>query len=435
MHRHPSYVILLILLTTLLGACAGGPTETSEPTTATSGASPSAPLSDQPTAGAAANEKSLVGSVTDTSGDPVAGAEIVVISGGSETVAATSDADGQFTLSLPLGTYTFEARSAGYTPYRESDVDIAMIDLLLMELAPGSASGTSGQPQSYRLAYTLSYDATVSGGPFQGTIVLERRVATADRQFAETTDWQSDPLGDVELTTRLGSYQIGDQFYTVTTQSGQEYCSTSSEANPLLQTFKPDQIVFDITEYGPALGEETVNGVAATRHRVERSEPGKGTVAADVWLAKDGGYLVKHVGSARYDEPVIRGDLSLGIIPFSIERGTFTWSYELSEVNAAVSVAKPAACEQMQGVGGLALPASASGVSNGEFFTSFTSSESADALEAFYRGELEAQGWQATSAAAPDVAGHDITATKGADTISILISGRDSGSSVLITRR
>jgi len=66
--------------------------------------------------GAAVLSATVSGQVLATSGEPVAGAEVVVEDTGSET---TADAAGRFSLSLPAGTYSLRAGASGFTVTRQ----------------------------------------------------------------------------------------------------------------------------------------------------------------------------------------------------------------------------------------------------------------------------------------------------------------------------
>lgn len=348
---------LLALAVQGCGGAGGGAAAPAQPTPGAAG-QPASPAPDaaqpaeQPTTAANPGDKVLFGTVTDDKGNALPNVKIYVTrSDGSESVGAESDADGQFELALPLGTYSFEARPEGYQPYREEHVDISMVEILPMRLksAGGAASGTSGLDalQSYSDALSLSYDGTSGGKAVKGTVSQQRVIQRDGQQSSSVVSYQGDPFGDVDPSFDAAEYRIGATYYNATGKGEKASCFESSEPHLLLGMFTPLSIVGEEKEYGPSLGDETVNGIAATRHRIERQQPSGATYTADVWLAKDGGYIVKSEGEAVYAQPVIRADLSIGIIPFSLEKGTITWSYSLSDVNSPLSVEKPAGCTKL----------------------------------------------------------------------------------------
>lgn len=442
MTSHRGLLLVAALMSAVLAACGQTPPSADSPAAATTIATPVAAQEGaaEPTAAPQADSsaeqgKTLAGYVLDTDRQPVAGAMAVALGpDGSEAQAVQSDGDGQFEFTLPLGVYAFEVRADGYQTHRKTDIDISMIDLLDVRLEKAAGAASAGMPDRYRLSHTLSYEGLLAGKTVTGSMDVRAIVNQPGQQVERTVVWSGDPFGDVDINTQVAQYQIGAEYFTVV-GSDQQSCSTAAAPDPVLEPFRPEAIAQEVTEYGPALGEETINGIAATRHEFAREVAGQQRLSGVVWLAKDGGYIVKQTGTAIYESPVVRPDLSLGLIAFAMESATLSWSYELSDVGGELTVSKPAACGQQQAIGGLPLPASATGVSSSANFTSFSSAESAETLEAFYRTELEAQGWTVTSAADASVNGYGLTASNGGETYNILVMFNSGRSSVIITRQ
>lgn len=212
----------------------------------------------------------------------------------------------------------------------------------------GAASGSLTTPILQGLASLNSYEFQVSAttvGPTE-----------ADRSDI-TASGQSDSANNLrhQVLTQSSTSADDPEGYTSTTESwqdatkscsfdGEEYSSTA--ANPMDADFGTVLSgVFDIViPAGNAqlVGEETVAGVAAQHYsftiqglaassggQVEQNQ-------GDIWVAKDGGYLLKYqVTTALRTAP--QG--SAGAEVFRL-----TLTLELTSVNQPVSVQMPAAC-------------------------------------------------------------------------------------------
>ena len=212
----------------------------------------------------------------------------------------------------------------------------------------GAASGSLTTPILQGLASLNSYEFQVSAttvGPTE-----------ADRSDI-TASGQSDSANNLrhQVLTQSSTSADDPEGYTSTTESwqdstkscsfdGEEYSSTA--ANPMDADFGTVLSgVFDIViPAGNAqlVGEETVAGVAAQHYSftIQGLAAGSGGQVeqnqGDIWVAKDGGYLLKYqVTTALRTAP--QG--SAGAEVFRL-----TLTLELTSVNQPVSVQMPAAC-------------------------------------------------------------------------------------------
>ena len=93
----------------------------------------------------------LSGEVTDQDGDPIPDATVELVDDNVNVGTAAADANGEFELTVPAGTYTLEVNAEEYLPYIEADVSIPGDETKTLDLAlydPGS--GTEDDP--YRIA-------------------------------------------------------------------------------------------------------------------------------------------------------------------------------------------------------------------------------------------------------------------------------------------
>src|ERR1700722_15713990 len=87
---------------------------------------------------------SIVGTVTDSSGAVVQGADVTVRNTATnETHKATSSASGSYSISeLPIGPYEVTARKEGFKLFRLPSIELSVAQALTVDpkLAPGAAS-------------------------------------------------------------------------------------------------------------------------------------------------------------------------------------------------------------------------------------------------------------------------------------------------------
>ena len=212
----------------------------------------------------------------------------------------------------------------------------------------GAASGSLTTPILQGLASLNSYEFQVSAttvGPTE-----------ADRSDI-TASGQSDSANNLrhQVLTQSSTSADDPEGYTSTTESwqdstkscsfdGEEYSSTA--ANPMDADFGTVLSgVFDIViPAGNAqlVGEETVAGVAAQHYSftIQGLAAGSGGQVeqnqGDIWVAKDGGYLLK------YQVATTMRTAAEGTTAAEVFQLTFT--LELTSVNQPVSVQMPAAC-------------------------------------------------------------------------------------------
>ncbi len=133
-----------------------------------------------------------------------------------------------------------------------------------------------------------------------------------------------------------------------------------------------------------AAGRETVNGVAADHYTFDErafGQLGVAKSAGEMWVAAEGGYIVKYVltttGDANY--------FGEGV------EGTLTWDYELTGANKPAAIELPADCPAGM-VDAPLLPDAANILKEPGLLMFDTASSLADAV-AFYQTQIPALGW------------------------------------------
>ena len=258
------------------------------------------------------------------------------------------------------------------------------------------------QMSSYRSTLTISFKGKGAGQP---------------------ADWQ-------DVQTRIFSQEAATQFSTLTTrdendqplqlmhgavgaaryyQKGSEACQVSWDD----RAASGDDI--DLAAMLPPIArakevdQETVNGVPCRHYSIAEESNGVQSTG-ELWLAEPGGYVVK------YDLSIQAGEQFFG----TGNEGVQTFQYELSDINTLQDVPLPAGCPTVlteipalpDAIDLVRLPGS----------MSFTTPSSLEAVDAFYRDTLQAQGWELLAQHADDVEQPVLIFTRKEGAESVLIS-------------
>jgi hypothetical protein len=136
-------------------------------------------------------------------------------------------------------------------------------------------------------------------------------------------------------------------------------------------------------------GTEVVNGIRSNHYKYDEKAANRtdlGKVAGEIWVAADGGYVVKDAVSWEGGAGPIEAATPAGV------SGKGSWAWELTDPNGSVTIPPMAACESA--TDGLPL------ISGGEqkkvtgdvaTYVTFTK---ADKIVAFYQEEMATGGWQ-----------------------------------------
>ncbi|MEA5409538.1 carboxypeptidase-like regulatory domain-containing protein [Haloarculaceae archaeon H-GB2-1] len=162
----------------------------------------------------------LTGTVVDPDGNPVSGASIEAVdSTYTNFESTTTDAQGQFSVSVPEGTYEVTASASGYANAVQTEVNVT-----------GNAQTTT----RLQLAQAAYVEGTVTNtnGPVQNVVVM------ADGGDGEPTFTQTDANGEYNLTVAPGQdYQVTvfAQGQTAAPQTASPSAGTSETADFSLQ--------------------------------------------------------------------------------------------------------------------------------------------------------------------------------------------------------
>jgi hypothetical protein len=253
---------------------------------------------------------------------------------------------------------------------------------------------------SFRSEFTMSWSGTdEAGNPVEGSYTALQAYVTdppASYTHWDTISSKAGKSGSFEF------YQIGDVTYMNSASEGEEptCIATSQEGDAPEQSppFSPDTWLAgsDLSSAQVISADENVNGVSATHYRQTHVEgaalAGFETYEVNIWIANDGGYVVR-------ETLIAEGKL----ITMEVGEGRMEWEYNLLDVNGAVNITPPENCPPPVGAD-FPKMADADGVTTfGTSLTYSTASPIADVV-AFYNEQLPGLGWTAGTEST-DVAG------------------------------
>ena len=253
------------------------------------------------------------------------------------------------------------------------------------QTASNNAPGVLGDPQvgladlaSYHASYHQDIVGTSDGEPFERHTHIELTRASGQSDFLQEFQGTDEPA------SYLRSIGAGPTAYRW--NSPDDTCQGTEGGVFPEENLEPADLLLPVLET-TKLGAETVNQIPAVHHQFDQnalalSDP-KPSITGDLWLAVDGGYVVKYTLSAAMPEtPTGQG----------METAQ-TWSYELSQVNAVDSVTLPPGC--MPVPVDLPVMADAKDVSRISGWLEYGTASSAAQVVDFYYQTLPSLGWTA----------------------------------------
>jgi len=261
-----------------------------------------------------------------------------------------------------------------------------MLDGEPLENGVSTDTGLEGL-QSYRVRFTviaIREDGSEDTQKEQLTIFKE----VARPQNAVHLRLVPGSIASLLPTRGVEFYQLEDRIYLIDDRAAaDERCVVSSSAdspsNPA-EVMAIEQILPEF-EVGDRVEEDVeINGIRTDHYRVKRVRFLVGARAAsrsDVWIAREGGYVVRFVGEVA------------GTGLFADKAGSLRLTYNLTDINRVSDLEVPAECAGKAAEWDLPLPGSAQEISYLGSTMTYQSPESTDTIAAFYRDEMAASGW------------------------------------------
>ncbi len=165
-------------------------------------------------------------------------------------------------------------------------------------------------------------------------------------------------------------------------------------------------------------GSETANGVAANHYTFDGRamlESGGPVTTGEVWVASDGGYVIKFLRSTTADATYFGDGLP----------GKMTWDYELTDINQPGPIVLPAGCQLDAPIMGdssnvLILPR----------YAGFDTASSVADVVAFYKQQMPSIGWAVKSEPFEGSDRAAIEFSKGAQVTTLIVTTTENGTRV-----
>ncbi len=231
------------------------------------------------------------------------------------------------------------------------------------------------QLAGYRAQLAINFKGTRSGKAYETSSTITRSSTVATEDYVTEMDYAATD----EKPFYLLSGKVGGQ---VVTKSGRDaQCQTT--VDPALTDLGeiPDPASLLLPVHGAVqAGEESVGQVAALHYKFDGRalQLSNGAATGEVWIAKEGGWVVKY--ALQVQAPV-------GVLGAGLE-GVQTWTYEAAPVQA---VSLPEGCSAA--LDGYPLLADAKDLARMNGAIHYTSASGLDAAVAFYKDQMKAAGW------------------------------------------
>jgi hypothetical protein len=184
---------------------------------------------------------------------------------------------------------------------------------------------------SYTATLTLSFEGTRAGQPstWSKSYVMLAMTTPAARQLTIQKS------GDVAAPAQAFMAETNGAAYE---KNAQDACTATVIAPDatLAQPFEPAGLLAGVVG-ADAAGSEAINGVSADHYTFDEhalGHAGRATAIGEMWVASDGGYIVKYLlttkGDAKYFGEGVEGTLS--------------WDYELTDIGQPVTITLPDDC-------------------------------------------------------------------------------------------
>jgi hypothetical protein len=272
-----------------------------------------------------------------------------------------------------------------------------------------------GDLKSYRAKLSHAFQGTADGQPSQWTITTTK-VSSTDPLASL---YSVEAPAELELLDPTWAAERDDAAYRRLANGA---CIASLPGASLALPREPAAELSGLIG-GEAAGEETVNGIASDVFTIDGGALGlSGDTHATgrVWIARAGGYVVRYEvttdgGAAYFGEGI---------------SGTLTTRYELTDVNATVSIDLPADCPP--GLIDAPMPTDARVIESLPGFLRFTTAMSVDKAAALYRDTSLAFAWRANRTAAISKTFAALSFDRAGVVIDVLVTKGQSGTEVEI---
>jgi hypothetical protein len=231
---------------------------------------------------------------------------------------------------------------------------------------------------SYTATLTLSFEGTRSGQPstWSKTYAMLAMTTPAARQLTiQKSGEGADPAQVFMAEMNGAAYE----------KIAQDACTAKVIAPDatLAQRFEPAGLLAGVVG-ADAAGSEAINGASSDHYTFDEhalGQAGRATATGEMWVASDGGYIVKYLLTTKGDANYFGEGIE----------GTLSWDYELTDIGQPVTITLPDDCPP----GMLNVPQlpDASSVTNVPGLLTYQTATSLADIAAFYQAQITSLGW------------------------------------------
>jgi hypothetical protein len=270
---------------------------------------------------------------------------------------------------------------------------------------------------SYSAHTQATFNGTVAGTPTEWSVAWQK--TKANPAMAEFT---REVIGPGVPLTPGHAWQADGTIY----RAGDKGSCTAARADPEqsdVDVFEPAAQLLALIGAESA-GNEIIDGIAASHYSFDQRAlglTGVTTSSGELWVATDGGYLLRYQLASRADEPYFGQGTA----------GTITWDYELSGVNQPATVTLPTGCPP--GLVYAPRLADAAEVLNVPGALEYDTASSVDDVLAFYVDQASQNGWATVTAPTTTDDGGLFQYSADGQMVSVLVRSDESATRVIIT--
>jgi hypothetical protein len=231
-----------------------------------------------------------------------------------------------------------------YIVSKQSGLFFAMTLLLGLVLASGLGGCSGGEVptptetpavlveglqglDSYHVYLKMGFESATGSGVTQDGYEMD--IDYVDDPFAQyVAVWREDTIEYYEF------FYFDDRQYLIAGEGECVYLPAEGDEAMDPEVFKPDDVLGQDTRR--VQPDEYVNDILCHHYVIDRTDPAdeSNRTEGEVWIAAEGNYIVKYTLQIKSTDPDT-GDT-----------GRANWEYEVSDINAPITIERPTDCEE-----------------------------------------------------------------------------------------
>ncbi|MEM5775272.1 MAG: hypothetical protein AAGU05_09750, partial [Anaerolineaceae bacterium] len=282
-------------------------------------------------------------------------------------------------------------------------------------------------PDNYRSTFSMTSEGTdPAGSAFTQVVEVQSEIIRPDN--VQHSSLRYDGSGVFSQTGSLELYRQDDQLYVYSPHNPNFPCALVKSTDTALDGLMLDpQAVIQTLEIGELLEADVlVNEIPADHYTVQTANLQTDSSIfedGEVWIARDGGYVVRFTGSAKASPDTQQSAVSAAL----------EWDYNVYDPGEVAGITVPEVCLNRQSaVDEIPIPDSALNPETFGGIVTFTTVAKPDSMADFYRQSLPPLGWVLTD----DLETGGVillTAQKDDLDLQVMITPEANGSSLILT--